>query len=158
MIDPTTRFNQFSLSSIRRLFLTLDPPEPAALQGLYRGLFVGPGWLRASWGPLLAMTGLGGWWGKYFDSNGAINLVIRNREYRRIFPMNFVQQPSYLDGHLGWSLHYRKDNPFPWPIIVDELRRIDATTLLGMSLVDLGVLRRQAFPFILHQREALDPI
>lgn len=158
MISPATRLNQLSIAAIRRLFTTLDPPEPDLLRGYYRGSFVGPGWLRASWGPLLTLTGLGGWWGKNFDHSGAINLVIRHGKYRRIFPMDFIKQLSYIDGHDGLSLRYRNDNPFPWPIIVDELRRIDADTLLGMSLVDLGALRRQGFPFILEQRKALDPL
>lgn len=158
MINRSTHLNQLSLTAIRKLFNTLDPPAVASLQGYYRGLFVGPGWLRASWGPLLAITGLGGWWGKEFISTGAINLVFRRKEYRRIFPMHFTQQPSYLDGRQGLALRYRSDNPFPWPIILDELRLIDDETLLGMSLVDLGLMRRQAFPFILHSQEALDPL
>ena len=158
MPDPAAALNLLSLSDLRKLFASLDPPDPASLTGFYRGLFVGPGWLRASWGPLLAITGLGGWWGKEFKGDGAVNLVLRIGEYRRVFPMHFIQQPSYLDGRPGLALRYRRDNPFPWPIVLDELRRIDAETSLGMSLVDLGALRRQAFPFILHHRETLDPL
>jgi hypothetical protein len=156
-----SQLNQLSISAIRSLFKTLDPPDAASLIGLYRGLFVGPGWLRASAEPLLAITGLGGWWGKEFDPAadcGAINLIKRRGEYHRVFPMDFVQQPSYLDGRPGLALCYRRDNPFPWPLVIDELRRIDDNTMLGMTLVDRRVLRRQPFPFILHRREALDPL
>lgn len=159
MIPSLARFNQLSLSSLRNLFKSLDPPSADSLCGLHRGLFVGPGWLRASAGPLLSVTGLGGWWGKEFSpqaGQGAINLVLRQGEYQRIFPMEIVQQPSYLDGRPGLALRYQADNPFPWPNILDELRRIDSQTLLGMTLLDWNGLRRQAFPFILHQRQALD--
>jgi hypothetical protein len=105
------------------------------------------------------MTGLGGWWGKEIsrDDGEAINLVHRQGEYHRIFPMYFIQQISFLDRKPGLALRYEKDNPFPWPMILDELRRLDAETILGMTLVDLTVLRRQAFPFILQSQEALDP-
>jgi hypothetical protein len=158
-INHSAKLNQLSLSAVRSLFTTLDPPTTASLSGLHRGLFVGPGWLRASAQPLLAITGLGGWWGKEIsqDASTAINLVLRRGAYHRIFPMYFVNQASIIDGQPGLALRYEKDNPFPWPIIVDELRRIDARTVLGMTLVDLNPFRRQAFPFILQAREALDP-
>ena len=160
MINHTAQLNQLSLSAIRKLFTTLDAPPRDSLAGLCRGTFVGPGWLRASAKPLLAITGLGGWWGKEIshDAGGAINLVQRQGEYHRIFPMYFVQQMSFLDGKAGLALRYQKDNPFPWPIIVDELRRLDAETMLCMTLVDLPTLRRQTFPFILQSQEAFDPL
>lgn len=157
MISQAQQLNRLSLSAIRRHFSTLEPPDPLSLHGLHRGLFIGPRWLRAAFGPMLVVTGLGGWWGKEFSSggNGAINLVIRQGEYRRIFPMNFINQPSHLDGKPGLALRYRPDNPFPWPIILDELRRIDPETVMGMTLVDLKPFQRQAFPFILLQRDTL---
>lgn len=43
--------------------------------------------------------------------------------------------------------------PFPWRFVRDELRAVDAPTLLGMTVVDLPVLRHLAFPFLL-EREA----
>ena len=159
MVNHTARLNQLSLSAIRKLFTNLSPPLPDSIIGFYRGFFVGPGWLRLSASPLLAITGLGGWWGKEIRraDGGAVNLVRRRGEYHRIFPMYFVQQSSFLDGQPGLALRYQKDNPFPWPIIVDELRCLDPQTVLGMTQVDLPLLRRQAFPFILHVQEALDP-
>ncbi len=161
MITYISQLNQLSISSIRMLFKTLEPPVAASLYGLHRGLFVGPSWLRASAGPLLAITGLGGWWGKEFGSEvsaGAMNLVLRHGQYQRILRMDFVHQPSYLDGRPGLALRYHRDSPFPWPLIRDELRRIDENLVLGMTLVDWGPFRKQAFPFILHRREALEPI
>jgi hypothetical protein len=158
MLNHTAQLNQLSLADIRELFTTLDAPSPNSLYSLYRGAFVGPGWLRSSAGPLLTITGLGGWWGKEISPNasGAVNLVRRWGEYHRVFPMYFVQQISFLDGKPGLVLRYQKDNPFPWPLILDELRCLDAQNLLGMTLVDLPLLYRRAFPFILQRQEALD--
>lgn len=157
MTDPISSFNEMSLAAIRCQFGLLDPPASDSLHGLYRGVFVGPGWLLRLWPPLLALTGLGGWWGKEFDDgHHALNLVVRQGRYQRIFPMYPVRQVSYLDRRPGLALRYQKGNPFPWPLIIDELRRIDAQHILGMTLVDLGPLRRLAFPFILQAREALD--
>lgn len=149
--------NQMSLVAIHRLFANLDPPEISSLTGLFRGIFVGPGWLRPLWGPLLAVTGLGGWWGKEIDSpTGAVNIVFRKGRFERRFPMVFVQQASHLDRRPGLALRYRPDNPFPWPLIIDELRRIDEKIVLGMTLADVASFRRMAFPFVLQSREAVD--
>ena len=149
--------NQMSLPAIHRLFSNLDPPEAGSLAGIFRGTFVGPAWLRPVWGPLLAVTGLGGWWGKEFDSQGnAINLVLRKGRYERRFPMHIIHQASHLDHKLGLAMRYRADNPFPWPFILDELRRINMTMVLGMTLADIGPFRRMAFPFILQSREMTD--
>jgi hypothetical protein len=127
------------------------------MQGLHRGIFVGPAWLLPLWPPTLAITGLGGWWGKEIDQAGeAVNIVLRKGNFRRIFPMVPVAQDSYLDGKSGLALHYQPENPFPWPKIVDELRRIDADHILGMTLVEIGLLRRLGFPFVLQRREELD--
>jgi hypothetical protein len=149
--------NHISLGEIRRLFSQLDPPEHSSLRGIFRGHFVGPAWFRKLGGPLLTVTGLGGWWGKDFDPQGkAVNLVLRNGAYKRIFPMYIVQQESCLDRKPGLALRYQADNPFPWPMILDELRRVDASLVLGMTLVDVGPLRRLPLPFILQSREAVD--
>lgn len=157
MTQSIISLNQMSLTAIRRLFTNLDPPETSSLTGIFRGIFVGPGWLRQVWGPLLTVTGLGGWWGKEFDAQGnAINLVLRKGRCERRFPMMIVHQASHLDRKSGLALRYRADNPFPWPFIVDELRRIDSMTVLGMTLADIGPFQRMAFPFTLQSREMVD--
>lgn len=148
-----------SLKAMHELFTHLDPPEVSSLTGIFRGLFVGPGWLRQVSGPVLAIGGLGGWWGKEFDPQGnAINLVHGKGRYERRFPMVLVRQASHLDHKPGVALRYRSDNPFPWALIVDELRLIDPITVLGMTLADIGPFRRMAFPFILQSREAFDEL
>jgi hypothetical protein len=44
---------------------------------------------------------------------------------------------SRLDGRDGITLSYPAGSPFPWPGIIDEVRQLDQTTLLGMSLTTL---------------------
>ena len=157
MTQSIESLNQMSLKSIHSLFAGLEPPERSSLIGVFRGIFIGPGWLRLLWGPILAVTGLGGWWGKEIDPrSGAINLVYRKGNFERKFPMVFIQQSSYLDQKPGLALRYQPHNPFPWPLIVDELRRIDQQMVLGMTLADVPPFRRMAFPFILQSREAVD--
>ena len=147
-------YNSLSLKQFRDLFTSLRVPEPASLRGVYRAAFVGPGWLRLSAGPSLALTGLGGWWGKEFSPDGsAINIVLRAGQFSTRFPMQLVPAKSFLDGREGLALHYQPGNPFPWTHIVDELRRIDATTFLGMTLADASGLRRLVFPFTLQLQE-----
>jgi hypothetical protein len=124
------------------------------LRGRFRGEFVGPAWLRRLAGPLLVVTGLGGWWGKDFDDQGnAINLALRKGNLERVLPMSLVEQVSFIDGKPGLALHYAAGNPFPWPLIIDELRSITPQLTLGMTLAELGPLRRLALPFVLHPEE-----
>jgi hypothetical protein len=143
--------NILSLSQFRLIFKSLSAPAVDSLPGKYRAAFVGPAWLRASAGPALAVSGLGGWWGKEFYANGtAINIVLRAGSYGTRFPMKFVQARSFIDQKDGLALQYQHGNPFPWMYIVDELRRIDAERLLGMTIANLPGLRGLAFPFILQ--------
>ena len=159
MSAPIERLNRLSLSKIHQYFADLAPPDRQSLQGIYRGLFVGPGWLTPLWPPTLSITGLGGWWGKDFYAPGeAVNIVLRKGVYQRRFQMYPVEQNSYLDARPGLALRYRSDTPFPWPKIVDELRRIDSDHILGMTLAEIGPLRRLGFPFVLLKREGLDEL
>jgi hypothetical protein len=149
--------NRLSLPAFYRLFASLSPPPADSLRGLFQGVFVGPGWLRPVWGPLLSLAGMGGWWGKEIAPDGsAINLVLHHGVFERRFPMFFVQQTSYLDRQPGLALRYRPGCPFPWPFITDELRQIEPGLVLGMTLADLGPLRWIAFPFTLAHREHVD--
>ena len=157
MDDIISEYNALSLRQIQEKFTGLRPPEPGSMQGIQRGIFVGPGWLIPLWPPLLAISGLGGWWGKEIQADDtAINLVKRQGRFERRFPMYLVEQESHLDGKTGRVFRYQPDNPFPWSLIVDELRRIDERHILGMTLAEVGPLRRLGFPFILQQRDGLD--
>jgi len=143
--------NSLSLQQFRKLFVSLPVPNPESIHGVYRAAFVGPVWLRTSAGPALALSGLGGWWGKEFSADGtAVNIVLRAGKFSTRFPMKLVQAKSFIDGRDGLAVHYQAGNPFPWMFIVDELRRMDEDTLLGMTLANVNGLRRLAFPFTLQ--------
>ena len=145
MVDITHE----SLGHLRRLFISL--PAPDTLTGVYRAEFVGPAWLRALEPPSLALGGLAGWWGKAFDDRGrAINIVVSEGNQRRVLPMTIARGPSLIDGVTGFTLGYPKGAPFPWPWVVDEVRRLDEQTLLCMTLVKSKSLSQLAFPFALH--------
>ena len=147
-------YNSLSLPAFRDYFSTLAIPELAAIPGKYRAAFVGPGWLRTSAGPALALSGLGGWWGKEIQADGtAINIVLRAGTFSKCFQMKFTQEKSFIDGRAGLTLHYLPGNPFPWMYVVDEIRQVDGRRLLGMTLANLSGLRGLAFPFILEKTE-----
>lgn len=147
-------YNTLSLKQFRNLFISLPVPEVVSIHGVYRASFVGPGWLRASAGPALVASGLGGWWGKEFSEDGTVvNIVLRAGKFSPLFPMKLVHTKSFIDNKEGLALHYQTGNPFPWMHVVDELRRIDERTLLGMTLANVNGMRRLAFPFILRYQE-----
>lgn len=144
--------NRLPLGRFPALFASLPVPVAQSLTGVYRAAFVGPAWLRAAAAPALAITGLGGWWGKqFFEDGAAVNLVWRAGALRPIFPMRLSAERSFIDQKDGLALRYQPGSPFPWMFIVDELRRLDSNTLLGMTLADARGLRGLAFPFILQK-------
>jgi hypothetical protein len=154
MVEPVTDYNALSLKQFRDLFVSLPVPELASIRGVYRAAFVGPAWLRTSAGPALALSGLGGWWGKEFSADGtAVNIVLRAGNFSTRFPMKLVNAKSFIDGRDGLAVHYQPGNPFPWMYIVDELRQMKADTLLGMTLANVNGLRNLAFPFTLQYQE-----
>lgn len=147
-------YNSLSLKQFRDLFISLPAPAADSLRGVYRTAFVGPAWLRASAAPSLSLTRLGGWWGKEFSADGAaINIILRAGKFSTRFPMKLVTAKSFIDDKDGLALHYPAGNPFPWTHVVDELRRINETTLLGMTIANVRGLRGLAFPFILQFQE-----
>ncbi len=146
--------NNLPFSQFRSLFSGLAIPASASLAGSYQAAFVGPAWLRASAAPALALSGLGGWWGKEFSLDGtAINIVLRSGSFSTRFSMKMVQTRSFIDQKMGLALHYQDGSPFPWMFVVDEIRRLDQTSLLGMTIANLRGLRSLAFPFILKKTE-----
>jgi hypothetical protein len=65
--------------------------------------------------------------------------------------MKLARVPSLIDGRDGLALHYPPNTRFPWNHVVDELRRIDDTSLLGMTVPDINGLRDIALPFVLQK-------
>lgn len=157
MRSPIDTLNQLSLSEFKRYFASLQAPNPGSLRGFFKGYFVGPGWLRKSAQPLLTITGMGDWRGKYMESGGMIiNLVQTKDGLERKLPMHLIERDSIIDGRGGIALCYEGSNPFPWPWMTDEIRSIQADWLLGMTIVQWGALVRLPLPFVLHSRESAD--
>lgn len=150
-----SELNQYPLRHFRSLFASLELPDPQTLGGKYRGSFVGPGWVRALAKPALLMTGLDGWWGKVLYNDGrAMNILLRDGELLARFPMRVRKEKSHIDSRDGLSLYYEKDNPLLWLFIVDEIRRIDSSRLLGMSRPTVPGFRWFALPFVLEKQES----
>lgn len=149
-----SQLNQIPFLRFRELFASLDVPEPDSLPGRYRGAFAGPTWVRASVKPALWITGLGGWWGKeLYEEGKAINILLHRGRFLTRFRMRSIKARSAIDGKEGLSMRYLPDNPILWLLIVDEFRRLDDDTLLGMSRPRVPGLRWLALPFILQRQK-----
>ena len=143
--------NRRSLSSFPALFATLAVPAVSALDGRYRGHFVGPGWVRALAGPALVLGGLPGWWGKWFDGEGeGTNLLERGSRLDRAVPIHLEPRRSLIDGSPCVAVVYPASSPWPLRWLVDELRLLDDEVLLGMTMLTRFGLQRFRFPFILE--------
>lgn len=148
-----------SLASFRTLYSSLEPPTFTSVHGVYQSAFVGPWWLRTIAGPGLYPLGLGGWWGKQFDGHGqGSNIVRRRGRLSTTMPITLVEAPSLIDGRPCLAVRYPSESPFPWPRVIDELRRIDDRRLLGMTLIARPKLNRLALPFLLTHRPDHDAI
>jgi hypothetical protein len=147
--------NNKPLSAFKSIFASLQAPLLESMKGVYRAEFTGPGWLRAVAPPGLAILGLGGWQGKEFAGDGTgLNLVRRGGEVQRRFPVRITEAISLLDDKPCLAIHYTAECPFPWPHVVDELRGLDSSCLLGLTMVDVRSLRGLALPFLLHLQGA----
>ena len=157
MSSPIDKLNQLSLLDFRKYFASLEAPKPELLRGYYKGYFVGPDWLRKIAQPLLIITGMGDWRGKYMEPGGKIiNLVQTKDGLERKLPMQLVKQESLIDGRQGIALCYEARNPLPWPWVIDEIRSIQVDWLLGMTIVQWEPLMRLPLPFVLHSRDSVD--
>jgi len=144
--------NQKPITAFKSIFGSLTSPPVESVRGVYQSEFTGPGWLRRIAPPGLAVLGLGGWWGKEFTGEGGgVNLVERRGELQKRFPVRVLESSSLVDGKTCLSIHYTKGCPFPWPHVIDELRVLDENCLLGLTMVNVGVLRKMALPFLLHK-------
>jgi hypothetical protein len=144
-----------SFREFRELYAKLDAPE--ALQGVWRGRPVGPGWFVTLAGPALTIGGLGGWWGKDFDGQGGIdNLLERSGDLRRTLPGKVREAGSLLDGKPCLCIEYPQGSRLPWIWAVDELRQVGEGELLGMMVLNINWLPHLAFPFSLHAGEEVE--
>lgn len=149
--------NQQPLRAFKAIYTNLTLPDVNAMPGTYRGAFIGPAWLRSIAPRGLQVAGLGGWWGKVLRSDGTgANLVERNGVLSEQFPIGYGQARSLIDRNPCMAIHYTPACPFPWPSVVDELRILDETSLLGMSLINWKAIHRLALPFLLTRIGSVD--
>lgn len=149
MIDS---LNQLSLRQLQARYATLPALADQARTGQWRARFVGPWWLRCSAGPSIALNGLPGWYGKRFErADAAVNLLQGPDGLRAALPMQCSEQASWLDGKPCAALSYGAATRRPWRWVRDELRVLDERHCLCLTFVDLPLLRRLAFPFVLER-------
>lgn len=148
-------YDKADIGELSALFTTLEPPPASMRHGFFRATFIGPAWLRALGRPSVELSGLPGWQGKRFlDADTATNVLSRRGTTTEALAMQLRPGPSQVDGRNGVALHYVPSAdgtpaPIPWRWVRDELRAVDGDTLLGFTVLDLPVLRRMAFPFLL---------
>lgn len=119
-------------------------PEPAALPvGDYRAVLLGPAWFRRFAALGLAIGGLPRWQGKRFRVDGSgVNLLRAATEggppvERLVMQLRLDRSP--YDGRAVVRVGYDATARFPWPAVVDELRRWptgSGEVWLGMARTD----------------------
>ncbi len=143
-------FRTQSIAKLKALFSTLQAPAADMCSGFYRAEFIGPWWLRVTGRPSVAMSGLPGWQGKQFlSATTATNVLLKKGQTRHALLMRCVGDVSQVDGKQGLALHYGADAPLPWRWVRDEMRAVDAQHILGMTVINLPLLNRLSFPFLL---------
>jgi len=152
---PDWEIQDFEKQPIRAylsLFESLPAPDDTLVNGQYLAEFIGPAWLTAIAPRLLPLGGLAGWAGKSFKENSeAINLMRKDSNLEERVPMVRCTERSAIDTHKGLTLTYDKRAPLPLRSLRDELRSLDNNTLLGMTIVDLPLIRRLPMPFLLRR-------
>ena len=83
--------------------------------------------------------------------DSATNVLARCDATIDALSMQARECPSALDGKPVVALTYGASGPIPWRWVTDELRALDDRTLLGMTRIDLPVLRHMVFPFLLER-------
>lgn len=140
-----------SFRKIKRIFKELPSVSEESAKGHYRAQFVGPLWLRALAPISLPLIHLGGWCGKRIIGNGHATNLVRRREnaIQEVIPMNVKEDESIIDKKPSLTLTYPSSSPLVLRYFIDELRAVDDNTLLGMTIVDLPLIRRCPLPFVL---------
>lgn len=146
-----------SVRSLRRAWSDLRPLAPEEVLGDLEASFVTP--LRSVAPRGLGLIGLRHWYGKRFRRDGVavtgVNLVRRDGTLVETLPMEVRSGTSLGDGRVALVVSYPTGSPRPWPWVHDELRAMADGTVVGMTVVDLPVLRRlPGTPFLLTRRTA----
>lgn len=153
-----------SVWTLRRTWNALPAPEVDELAGDHRAVFVPPLVRVAPAG--LGLVGLPRWYGKRFTSGdpaaepGSEGQHLRGTNLLRgraggldeVMPMLVREGISLIDGRPAVVLEYAPGTRRPWPWVRDELRTLDGTTLVGMTVVDLpGFRLLGGTPFLLSR-------
>ncbi|GAA3543916.1 hypothetical protein [Nocardioides daeguensis] len=141
-----------TLASVRRSWSDLRPLAAEDALGDLEASFVAP--LRHLAPRGLALIGLRRWYGKRFRDEGGtltgINLVRRGEQLVETLPMQVRPAASLVDGLPVLAVTYPASSRRPWPWVRDELRVAEDGTIVGMTFVDVPVLRRLGgTPFLL---------
>ncbi len=144
------RLANLSIRQLLTLYSSLPPVAAENRRGLWQARFVGPWWLRISAAPGIALGGMPGWLGKRFDApDAAVNILNSDGGLREALPMQCSQQPSWHDGQPCAAIGYGAKARLPWRWVRDELRQFDDNLWLCLTFIDLPLLRRLPFPFVL---------
>ena len=137
------------------VFADLPSPQAIPAEVDFLAEFVGPAWLRLSAGPSLKLRALAGWFGKRFADGRAVNLLRphRNGPVQASLAMQSALAPSSIDGRTTLRLQYPREAGVPCRWAVDELRPLGDGGWLGMMHLELPLLRRLHFPFLLTPTE-----
>lgn len=145
-------FENQSLHDYRALYSSLEVPDPVSVNGPYRAEFIGPRFLVHAVPKFLPLGGLPGWYGKVFkQDNQAINLLRKRNDIVEAVPMVREVRASGFDDKPALVLTYDKRAPLMLRLLVDEFRSLDADTLLGLTIVDLPLMRKLVLPFLLRR-------
>lgn len=144
-----------SPSALKARFRRLSAPTDDQPHGFFRAEFIGAAIIRATARPSLALPG---WQGKRFlTPSDATNILKRGDATVEHLAMRVTPVTSYVDGQPGLALTYPaqdgKPAPRPWRWVRDEIRAVDRDTILAFTFVDLPLLRRFGFPFLLLRED-----
>lgn len=139
---------------LRREWGSLRAPRLDDLTGDLAAQFVRP--LRRVAPAGLGLVGLPRWYGKRFtrrgDVLGGTNLVRSGPGLRQVLPMTAAPGRSLLDGRPAVVVSYAPDARRPWRWVRDELRERPDGVVVGMTVLDVPVLRRLGgAPFLLRR-------
>lgn len=142
-----------SLRDLREAFHASPDPTLDLLVGEHRAELVGPLWLRLPAPLFLAVRGMPFWAGKRFDPpvDGVLHgvNVLRVRGFSRD-SLPVTAQIEDVEGRSDLVIRYPQDAQWPWPHVVDRLRPLDSSTLIGLTF-GMPAMPDEGTPFLLHR-------
>jgi hypothetical protein len=154
------RMMKMPRKEIMQVFRSLDPPELREMNGEFRATLLDQGRWANNFFTNVAFNLPGVWISKSFtsvsDHEGCgYNTFRIGAKMRKIYRMKTYVGPSNLDGRQSYHLDYgkveRQDRLPAISKLAGEIRKLEASTYLGIGTADFGfsVFRREQ-PFILQ--------